>query len=355
MDFLSDLLLQVTIVVYLAVMVCYAVEYAFATGGVVTRVAERELVAAGGVDSASPPLLAPVASPLASPPASPLSSPAAPLLAPVAPPATPPSFAPDVPLAAGPSWPNRAGLAGTALGVLAIVLHASTLVTRALAAHRVPWGNMYEFVIAGCFVGVVAWAVVVFRRPQARHLGLFVAFAELTLLGTALMVLHTKAGPLVPALNSYWLKIHVSAAVTASGILLVGFVLAALTLIRTGYQAGKVGFLYSLGNRLPAADGLERLTFRVHAFAFPIWTFAIVCGAIWAEAAWGRYWGWDPKETWSFIAWVVYACYLHARATPSVKRSTASWIAVAGWATMMVNLFGVNLVIAGLHSYAGVN
>ena len=92
----------------------------------------------------------------------------------------------------------------------------------------------------------------------------------------------------------------------------------------------------------------------MHAFAFPIWTFAIICGAIWAEAAWGRYWGWDPKETWSFVAWVIYAGYLHARATPSVKRTVATWIAVLGWVAMMVNLFGVNLVISGLHSYAGV-
>jgi cytochrome c-type biogenesis protein CcsB len=106
---------------------------------------------------------------------------------------------------------------------------------------------------------------------------------------------------------------------------------------------------------VPAAEALERLTFRLHAFAFPVWTFAVTAGAIWAEAAWGRYWGWDPKETWAFISWVVYAGYLHARATPSVKRSTATWIAVFGWGTMMMNLFGVNLFISGLHSYSGIN
>ena len=133
-----------------------------------------------------------------------------------------------------------------------------------------------------------------------------------------------------------------------------GFVAAAMYLIRAGYDSGKRRFPYPLGERMPAADTLERLAFRIHAFAFPIWTLAIICGAIWAEAAWGRYWGWDPKETWSFIAWVVYAGYLHARATPSVKRTVATWIAVLGWVTMMFNLFGVNMVISGLHSYAGV-
>jgi cytochrome c-type biogenesis protein CcsB len=168
------------------------------------------------------------------------------------------------------------------------------------------------------------------------------------------MNLYTSAGPLTAALNSYWLKIHVTAAASASGILMFGFAVAALTVVRSGYERGRRGFPFDLGWRLPDSATLERLTFRVHALAFPLWTFAIICGAIWAEAAWGRYWGWDPKETWSFISWVVYAGYLHARATPSVKRSTATWIAIVGWGTMMINLFGVNLVISGMHSYAGI-
>jgi cytochrome c-type biogenesis protein CcsB len=213
---------------------------------------------------------------------------------------------------------------------------------------------MYEFLLAVCFVGATAWLVLLYVRPSARPLGLFVTLVLVVLLGTDGMRLYTPVGPLQPALNSYWLKIHVTAAVTASGILMVGFAAAALTLIRSGYESGRAGFPFSLGDRLPGAEALERITFRVHAFAFPIWTFAIICGAIWAESAWGRYWGWDPKETWSFVAWVIYAGYLHARATPSVKRSTATWIAMIGWAAMMVNLFGVNLVISGLHSYAGV-
>jgi cytochrome c-type biogenesis protein CcsB len=213
---------------------------------------------------------------------------------------------------------------------------------------------MYEFVLVVCFVGATAWMVLVARRPMARHLGLFVTLALIVLLGLDGMRLYAKAGPLMPALNSYWLKIHVTAASVASGILLVGFIAAVVTLVRTGYENGKRSFPYTLGERMPAAEGLERLTFRVHAFAFPIWTFAIICGAIWAREAWTQYWSWDPKETWSFIAWVVYAGYLHARATPSVKRNVATWIAVAGWATMMINLFAINLVVSGMHSYAGV-
>ena len=170
---------------------------------------------------------------------------------------------------------------------------------------------------------------------------------------------HRTAALLIAASLAIVVTLFVSPTTTdrvmfASGVLLVGFVAAALALVRSGYDAGRQRFPYSLGDRLPEFNALERLTFRVHAFAFPIWTFAIICGAIWAEAAWGRYWGWDPKETWSFVAWVIYAGYLHARATPSVKRTVATWIAVLGWVAMMVNLFGVNLVISGLHSYAGV-
>jgi cytochrome c-type biogenesis protein CcsB len=315
---LSDQLLVYAILAYTLAMLAYAVEYSFGARGLVNRVATRELLSVGGGPASPEP-----------------ASPAAPAVDPA-----------RVTALAG-----RGALALTALGWL---LHVGCLVTRGLAAHRVPWGNMYEFVLAACLVGATAWLILLVRRPALRPLGLFVTLALVLLLGIDGMLLYTKIIPLVPALNSYWLKIHVTAAIIASGTFLVGFAAAAMTLVRTGYDEGKVRFPYPLGARMPEVEVLERATFRIHAFAFPIWTFAVICGAIWAEAAWGRYWGWDPKETWSFIAWVIYAGYLHARATPSVKRTVATWIAVLGWTAMMVNLFGVNLFIAGLHSYAGV-
>lgn len=247
-----------------------------------------------------------------------------------------------------------AGRAAVALTVVAAFAHAATLLTRAAAVGRVPWGNMYELLLTLCLVGVCAWLVVLRLRPTVRPLGLVLTPVIIVLLGSAGMV-YTKAGPLVPALNSAWLAIHVSAVATAGGILLVGFVSAVLYLLRAGYEDGRTGFPFALAQRAPAAATLERLTFRVHAFAFPLLTVGVICGAIWAEAAWGRYWGWDPKETWSFITWVIYAGYLHARATPSVKRRTATWIAIAGWAALVFNVYGVNLVFSGLHSYAGVN
>jgi cytochrome c-type biogenesis protein CcsB len=298
---LSDQLLVVTVLAYLAAMVCHAAEYAFAG-----RPA-RALV---------------------------------------------PQGAPAHEQAPGRGAPlGRLAVGAT---VLAVVAHAGTLLTRAVAAERVPWGNMYEYLLSATFVGGVAWLVLLARRPAIRHLGLYLAFVNAVLLGVAGLVLYEPIGPLVPALDSYWLLIHVAAAVTATGLFLVGFVGAALFLLRTGYDRGRRSFPFTLGPRLPAAEALERLSFRVHAFGFPIWTFAVIAGAIWAEAAWGRYWGWDPKEVWAFISWVVYAAYLHARATPSVRRTTTAWLALAGWLTMLMNLFGVNIFFVGLHSYAGV-
>lgn len=327
---LSDQLLVVAIMAYLVAMLCHAAEFAFGNRSVVARAAARparELVTVGGGSAPGDGL--------------------------------PPERSGVAPIPTEPRQPTgRAALAGRAavvVTVIAALAHIATLVTRAVAAHRVPWGNMYEFVLTVTFIGAVTWLVVLSRRPVIRHLGLFVALTEVLLLGVAGMVIYTPIVPLVPALNSYWLVIHVTAAALASGIFLLGFVAAAMYQIRSGYEQGRPGFPYTLGGRVPAADALERMTFRLHAFAFPIWTFAVIAGAIWAEAAWGRYWGWDPKETWAFISWVVYAGYLHARATPSVKRSTATWIAVIGWLTMLMNLFGVNLFFSGLHSYAGVN
>ena len=108
-------------------------------------------------------------------------------------------------------------------------------------------------------------------------------------------------------------------------------------------------------SRLPDAQSLDRIAYRTTIFAFPVFGFGVIFGAIWAEEAWGRYWGWDPKETLSFIAWVIYAAYLHARSTAGWRDRRAAWINVAGFVAMVFNLFFINLVTVGLHSYAGVS
>jgi len=254
------------------------------------------------------------------------------------------------------SAPSRPGRAAFALTCVGWTVHLASIVLRGFAAHRVPWGNMYEFSSAVAFVAVSAFLGMVVRGRIERALGAFVMLPVVLYLGVASSLLYTAAGPLVPALNSYWIKIHVAAAILASGSFLLSGVVALLYLLRSRYDLVGRGarFPVSLGAQLPAAAALDRMSYAVIAFAFPVWTFAIIAGAIWAESAWGRYWGWDPKEVWAFISWVVYAGYLHARATPSIKRSTVAIIAIVGWATMLMNLFGVNIFFEGLHSYAGV-
>ncbi len=236
---------------------------------------------------------------------------------------------------------------GLAVTVLAAGLHGMSLVLRGLATSRVPWGNMYEYLSAVCLVAVLAWLLVQQRHP-VRRLAPYVLLPVVVLLFLAGTALYAEAAPLVPALRSYWIVIHVSAAVIASGVFLVSGVASLLYLLRTRPR------MRGAPSRLPAAAALDRLAYRTTVFAFPLLTFGVVAGAIWAEAAWGRYWGWDPKETCALIAWVVYAAYLHARATAGWRGRGAAWINVAGFAVTLFNLFFVNIVVAGLHSYAGV-
>ncbi|MGH3829532.1 MAG: c-type cytochrome biogenesis protein CcsB [Pseudonocardiaceae bacterium] len=247
--------------------------------------------------------------------------------------------------------PERIGRSAVALTGLAVLVHASSLVLRGVAIGRVPWANMYEFTSAICFVAVAGWLVALYRQRLGavalQRLGGFVLLPVVVLMFLGGTVLYAQAAPLIPALNSYWITIHVSAAATASGILLVSGVASVLYLLSASEGS-------RIAARLPASATLDRLAYRTAVLALPIWTFAIITGAIWAEAAWGRYWGWDPKETCSLVAWVVYAGYLHARATAGWRGARAAWINVVGFGVMLFNLFFVNIVIAGFHSYAGI-
>ncbi|MDT3438624.1 MULTISPECIES: c-type cytochrome biogenesis protein CcsB [unclassified Pseudofrankia] len=270
---------------------------------------------------------------------------------------------------AGEAQPARALLIGRIAVVLTVLgwgLHVGSLVTRGLAAHRVPWGNMYEFSSMICLIAISAFLLLLTRYP-VRWLGVFLVFPALVYLGFARTVLYVPAGPLVPALNSYWLKIHVVAAILSSGIFLVSAVTTVLFLVKDRWEhrlaevaAGRAPVSAAMRNRggivmkLPASASLDTLTYRLIAFGFPIWTFAVIAGAIWAEAAWGRYWGWDPKETWSFITWVCYAAYLHARATAGWRGYKAAAVSLVAFSALFVDYYLVNLVISGLHSYAGV-
>ena len=249
---------------------------------------------------------------------------------------------------------RRWGRWAVALTVLGAAVHLASVAVRGIAVDRVPWGNMYEFTLVVGLVATLAWLGTLVKMPQLRYLGMFVMLPVLVVMFLA-GTLYTKASKLVPALQSYWLAIHVSSVAASEGILMTSAVITAMYLVRARHERGAGGWSSRLGARLPPAASLDKAAYRTVAFAFPIYTAGIIFGAIWAEAAWGRYWGWDPKETWAFIAWVIYAMYLHARATAGWKGSRAGYINLLGFGAMTFNFFVVNLVISGLHSYAGLN
>ena len=318
----ANALFVATILLYATAMFAYAVEYAFDRRSA-RRSGKRELVAAGGAAADQAPADDAVKAAAVSPAAA--------------------------------RGAGRLGLVLTFLGTAAL---AASIITRVVYTGRWPWGNMFEYTVGVALAGMVTWLVLVSTGQVPRRLGLFASFAVTMVLGTSVRV-YTEAGPLVPALDSYWIIIHVTAAIAASGVMLIGCVFALLHLVKRRYdrrvsEGAPVRALLNIAGRLPDASFLERLTFKIHVLGFPLLTFGIFAGAVWAHFAWGRYWNWDPKEVWAFIAWVVYAAYLHARVSGRSTRAWAPWLAVLGYAVMLFNLTAVNLIFDGLHSYAGV-
>ena len=248
---------------------------------------------------------------------------------------------------------------GVSLSVLAAVLISLAVLTRGISAQRPPWGNMYEFTVTSVAVLLVIWVSMVGRRKDWRDLGVVVVLFCLLLLGVAVLVLYTESAQLVPALKSYWLWIHVTAAIISSAVFTVGSLASVLYLVaeryeRRGAALAPGGVLDAIGARLPSSKSLDRVAYQTIAFAFPLWFFAVVAGAIWAEDAWGRYWGWDPKETWAFVTLVIYAAYLHARSTAGWRGRPAAIIAIIGLGAFLFSYFAVNIFFVGFHSYGGV-
>ena len=238
----------------------------------------------------------------------------------------------------------------TAMMILGFVLLFAGVIARGVSAGRVPWGNMYEFSITGAlaFTGAYLGAL---RKYDLRWLGLLISISVLLTLGTAVTVLYVPSAPLVPALKSPWLVIHVSAAIISGGVFLLSNVIATayLCLDKMESKGERTGW----AKRLPSLEVLDQLSYRLVAFVFPLWTFAVIAGAIWAESAWGRYWGWDPKETWAFITWVAYAAYLHARVTVGWRGRRAAWLCLFAGSTFLFNYVYVNVWGTGKHTYSG--
>ena len=251
------------------------------------------------------------------------------------------------------------GRLGFLLTAIAAAGHLVAMVGRGMAAdpNRVPWGNMYEFTLSGTFV-VTLMYVVLYRRMRLHWMAPLDDGFVLTTLMVAVIWLHDQVAPLTEALDSYWLVIHVISAVIATGAFTLGGIASVVYLVKARAERRAAAKGTEIGAwlaRVPALDALDKVAYRVHAFAFPVWTFAVlITGPIWAHEAWSRYWNWDPKEVWAFITWVVYAGYLHARATAGWRGRNAAILALVGMATLWFNFIGVNYFAgnSSQHSYA---
>ncbi len=251
---------------------------------------------------------------------------------------------------------------GTALTWLGFLFHVGGDVTRGIAAGRVPWSNMYEFALTGTMLIIATYLVVLFRY-DLRFLGSFITGLVVLLLGGATLGFYVKITPLMDPLKSVWLVIHVFVASLSTAIFAIAFGLSVLQLMQARRERKLLeavasdappvktgpGFLRTL----PGADALESLAYRFAIVGFIGWTFTLIAGSIWANDAWGRYWGFDTKEVWTFVIWVLYAGYIHARATRGWRGTRSAWLSIVGFAAVMFNFTIVNMFFKGLHVYSG--
>ncbi len=256
----------------------------------------------------------------------------------------------DAPASVGRSTP-RYLRAAMALTVIAWVLHVTAAILRGLAAGRVPWANMFEFtltataIIVGVFLAVQFW-------QDLRFLGAFISGFVLIALGVATVNFYVDVVPLPPALQSAWLVIHVFVATLGTGFFALGAGLSIVQLLKERRAVGKLQKARFL-DTLPEPEKLENMAYRLIVVGFVLWTFTLIAGAIWASRAWGRYWGWDTKEVWTFIIWTIFAGYIHARATRGWRGSRSAWLAIIGFSAVLFNFTIVNLFFKGLHAYSG--
>jgi len=261
---------------------------------------------------------------------------------------------------APPAVPTDSAIAGRAsrfqrtayaLVIIAWVVQVAALVLRGVASGRVPWSDLYEFVLTGTAIMAGVFIVIQLWR-DVRFLGAYITGIVVLLLGLASVNFYVPVGPLNPALQSVWLVIHVFVATLGTGFFAVGGGLSIAQLLQARREAGgltRAPFLATF----PNSEALENIAYRVIVVGFAFWTFTVMAGAIWASYAWGRYWGWDTKEVWSFIIWVVFAGYIHARATRGWRGSRSAWLAIIGFTAVMFNFTIVNLFFKGLHAYTG--
>lgn len=237
---------------------------------------------------------------------------------------------------------------------LGLILHLLSIVLRGFATKRFPLGNLYEYMLVITF-GALVVAAVALQHKERRTLWPWILTPLMVLMFYGATELYAESAPVVPALQSYWLPVHVATVSLGGSLGIVSGLFSVLHLLRRWQPKGNEhGFMGAVLRPLPTAKKLDQIAYRIGVIALPTLGLGIILGAIWAESAWNRFWGWDPKETMSFVTWILYAAYLHARQTAAFKKA-APWINVLATAAMIFNLFFINLVVSGLHSYAGLN
>jgi cytochrome c-type biogenesis protein CcsB len=246
---------------------------------------------------------------------------------------------------------------GFVLLSVAVAVHGFGVVLRGLAASRVPWANMYEFSISGSFI-LVAIFLACWRVKDIRAIASFVVGFALLVLGTATTIFYVQIKTLMPALQSYWLVIHVTVAVLATAFFNIAAALSVAYLLKTSTLVEKSkSKVIAFGRRIlsvfPDAQKLERLQVRFNSIGLVLWTFTLIAGAIWAQKAWHRFWGWDTKEVWTLIIWILYAGYFHATSTRGWTGKRAAWLSLVGFTAILFNFTIVNIFFKGLHVYSG--
>ena len=239
----------------------------------------------------------------------------------------------------------KAGKIAGYVMVIGFVLHTAALVTRGIGAGRLPLTNQYEFATSFAW-GISLCFLMFLWKYHFQALGAFVTPVIFLLIGYAAMQ-SREVRELMPALRSNWLGIHVSTAILSYGAFGVSFAVSLMFLMR---QKMKDNVFWQ--EHIPEEQKLDMISYRAVSLGFLFLTFVIITGAIWAERAWGSYWSWDPKETWSLITWIIYALYLHLRISKGWKNKSAAMFAVIGFICVIFTYIGVNTLIPGIHSYA---
>jgi cytochrome c-type biogenesis protein CcsB len=237
----------------------------------------------------------------------------------------------------------RIGNAAVYTAVAGFIVHTLAMGARVIESGRLPFSNQYE--VANSFTwGIVLCYLVIHFYYRFTAVGAFVMPLAFLMMGYAsLLPRHVR--PLMPALQSNWLTIHVGTAVVSYGAFAVAAGLSMIYLMSARKEESHKKSL------LPDPEACDFLSYRIIAFGYLMLTLVIVTGAIWARSAWSRYWGWDPKETWSLITWIIYSVYLHLRFNRGWKGKPAAWFAVIGFAAVIFTFIGVNTLLPGIHSY----